>query len=178
MSEESSTNCYRCNHCGLSLPLRLPRPGEVASSWLCAACENRFYATLVDSYPPEILSHVRPAADVNPRVSIGGETLATMYKRQGQLGRVFEGRGSARESSDAVLSVSTEEEEVEAHAVDLSAGGIGFISPRPLEPGSLVVVQFETLPGKPVTTCVVRNCTAIEGGGHRIGAAFKNTPLE
>ncbi len=170
--------CYKCNSCGLPLPLRLPRPGEAASSWECCYCNNRFHATLVDSYPPEILANVRPSEDVNPRITIGKDTLASLYKRQGQHGRVFEGRESARKSSETTLIIMTDnEEEICVNTMDLSAGGIGFTANRPIEPGSVITVQFESLPGKPISLCIVRNCIQIDDQSHRIGAEFKNTSV-
>lgn len=57
-----------CADCGLPIPLRRPQPGEVASSWVCAGCGSRYFAVLDDDFPPDVISDVRPAERVNPRI--------------------------------------------------------------------------------------------------------------
>ncbi|MFQ5501870.1 MAG: PilZ domain-containing protein [Phycisphaerae bacterium] len=133
----------------------------------------------MDSYPPDILANVRPSEDVNPRIAIGPDTLASLYKRRGEPGRVFEGRGSARIQSDIALMIMVDdEEEICVEAIDLSAAGIGFTAGRPIEPGSVITVHFESLPGKPISLCIVRNCSPVEDQYYRIGAEFKNISNE
>ena len=58
---------------------------------------------------------------------------------------------------------------------NVSSGGFAFIFDANIEPGEVVRAQFETLPGKPCITGVVRSCVHLCGTQHRIGVEF-NTP--
>lgn len=58
-----------CTDCGLPLPLRRPRPGEVASSWACCGCGSRYFAVFDDRLSHDILANAHPAEHVNPRVT-------------------------------------------------------------------------------------------------------------
>ncbi|HWL95395.1 MAG TPA: PilZ domain-containing protein [Phycisphaerae bacterium] len=166
--------CYPCNVCGLSLPIRLPRPGEVASSWECRYCSSRFFATLIDTYPPEILTNVRPSPDIHPRIAVGGAVLAQLYKREGRGGRDFEGRRWARVASEMSLTIIMHNEEVATQSLDLSAGGVGFVSTRQANIGEIITARFDAIPGKPSAICTVRNCADLGEGVYRIGAEFRD----
>lgn len=166
--------CYTCNACGLPLPIRLPLPGEVAGSWECRYCGSRFFATLIDNYSPEILSNVRPAEDIHPRIAIGGKILAEMYRRKGRDGRGFEERHFTRIRSDFALSVVINGEELTAQVIDLSAGGVGFTAGKPADVTDEITVRFESIPGRPTTRCIVRNCVATDDNQYRIGAEFQS----
>lgn len=163
---------YVCNACGLPLPLRLPLPGEVASSWECRYCGNRFYATLVDHCPPEVLTNVRPAEDVHPRIAIGGHVLAELHKRDGRPGRGFDERIHPRVQTDVSLSISIEGLPITAHTLDLSAGGLSFLSEQKVEIGAEFTARFESIPGRPTAKCSVRNCVELRPGSYRVGAEF------
>lgn len=164
---------YACNSCGLVLPIRLPLPGEVASSWKCRFCGTRFYATLVDHSPASILGNVQPAEDIHPRIAIGGKVLAEMYRRKDRRGRRFEERHFTRIQSDFALTVVIGGAEMSARAVDLSAGGLGLIAPALPKVMDEIVVRFDSIPGRPAARCIVRNCSEIEPGQFRIGAEFQ-----
>lgn len=166
------TASYRCNICGLPLPLRLPLPGEVASSWVCQYCNNHFFATLIDDCDPEIISNVRPASDLNPRVVIGNEVLAKLYKRQDRSGRDFNERVHDRRTIDFGMTILAERGAIAASAIDLSAGGIGFRSPWELAIDDRVTVRFDYLPGAPTSRCIVRFCHRESPDCYRIGAEF------
>ncbi len=58
-----------CGDCELPIPLRRPQPGEVARSWVCAGCGSRYFAVLDDDFPPDVISNVRPAERVDPRIN-------------------------------------------------------------------------------------------------------------
>jgi len=51
----------KCAECGLPLPLRRPKPGEHAGSWMCAFCGSRYCAMLDENFPPDVLQNVRCA---------------------------------------------------------------------------------------------------------------------
>ena len=172
-SSASTTECYSCNVCGLALPIRLPRPGEVATSWECRFCGSRFYATLIDDSPPNVLTNVRPADDVHPRISIGSDVLAQLHKRDGRPGRDFDERHFHRVQSGVDLTLIIEGRKIATQSIDLSAGGVGFISPTAVEIGAIITARFESVPGKPSAICTVRNCTPRSDGRYRIGAEFR-----
>ncbi len=171
-AESPAAAPYSCNVCSAPLPLRLPRPGEVASSWECRHCGSRFYATLIDNCQPDVLTNVRPADDVHPRIAIGGQVLAELHKRDGRPGRGFEERQFPRVEHHLSLSVSIEGLPMAAQTMDLSAGGLSFITHQKAEPGDVFSVRFESIPGRPIAQCVVRNCTEMRPGVFRIGAEF------
>ena len=62
---------------------------------------------------------------------------------------------------------------IRAATNNVSSGGYAFIFDSFVEPGSTVRAQFETLPGKPCITGVVRSCVHLCGTQHRIGVEFK-----
>ncbi len=171
-AETGGTAVYRCNICSLPLPLRLPLPGEVASCWVCQFCDNHFFATLVDDCDPDIISNVRPASDLNPRVMIGPEVLAKLYKRKERMGRGFDERSHGRRAIEFVMTVICDRGEIGVFGVDLSAGGVGFASPWELPVGSQIGVRFDYLPGTPASNCIVRYCTPASPDQFRIGAEF------
>lgn len=45
--------------CGLPLPLRRPREGEVGGHWACAFCGSRFLAVLDEDAPPDMRVNAR-----------------------------------------------------------------------------------------------------------------------
>lgn len=49
----------RCVDCGLELPLRRPRAGDVPSRWECAFCGSRYLGVLDTKFPDDLLRHVR-----------------------------------------------------------------------------------------------------------------------
>ncbi len=161
-----------CPSCKLPLPLRLPRPGEVASGWVCANCGERFLAVVDDRCPPDILSNVRPAGDMNPRVMVAGETLATMHKRDGTRGRVLDQRRHARAAATRAVTVTVADRQLEAVTLDLSAGGFSFLSGEAIAEGTELTARFHNAPRTPPCRCVVRRCTPGRDGQYRIGVAF------
>ena len=48
-----------CADCGLPLPLRRPRSGDAARSWVCRGCGARYYAILDDECSADVLNNVR-----------------------------------------------------------------------------------------------------------------------
>jgi CheY-like chemotaxis protein len=48
-----------CGGCGLPLPLRRPREGEVGGHWACAFCGSRYSALRDEDARPEILLNAR-----------------------------------------------------------------------------------------------------------------------
>jgi DNA-binding response OmpR family regulator len=50
-----------CTTCDLPLPLRRPKPGERAQSWICSGCGGRYAAVLDRALPAEMLRNVIPA---------------------------------------------------------------------------------------------------------------------
>ena len=48
-----------CGECGLTLPLRWPKPGEQASSWVCAFCGSCYRAVRDDTVPEDVLRNAR-----------------------------------------------------------------------------------------------------------------------
>lgn len=172
-ANSAQAQCYTCNSCGLPLPIRLPLPGEVAASWECRYCGSRFFATLIDSYPPEILANVRPAEDLNPRIAIGDKVLAELHRRSGRLGRGLDERHFIRVQSDFAITILQNDDERSAEILDLSAGGVGFCSNVASSIGQLIEVRFDSIPGKPRTRCIVRNCIRTPDGRFRVGAEFR-----
>ncbi len=57
-----------CVDCGLPIPLRRLRPGEVGSSWECCGCGSRYFAVLDDRFSVDVLRNVRPAPRISPRI--------------------------------------------------------------------------------------------------------------
>jgi len=49
-----------CAECGLPIPLRRPREGEVGNSWICTGCGTRYFAVFDDYLPIDMLENVRP----------------------------------------------------------------------------------------------------------------------
>jgi hypothetical protein len=149
--------------------------GEVAGSWECNYCHERFLAVFVDSDSPELLNNARPCEDFNPRVIIAGQTVAKMHKRNDQSGRVLDERRSDRWLGDVALSVRAGDVVIQAHTVDVSAQGFGFVSAVPLVPGTVITAGFEALPSEPAAEAVVRSCSEIPGGLFRVGVLFKRS---
>ena len=56
---------------------------------------------------------------------------------------------------------------------NVSAGGYAFIFDANVPAGATVRAQFESLPGKPCISGVVRSCVHLCGTQHRIGIEFK-----
>ncbi len=162
-----------CPSCGLPLPLRIPRPGEVAASWACTYCRERFFAVLDDDCPPDIHDNVQPAGDVNPRVIVAGETLATMHKRYGTLGRVLSQRHHHRQAAFHKVTLTVADRRLEVLTFDLSASGFGFLSGEDIAEGTEMTAQFHQPPRTPPCRCVVRHCTPGRDGQYRIGVVFK-----
>lgn len=52
--------------------------------------------------------------------------------------------------------------------VDLSRGGMAFLSDEPAEEDSTVSITFHLLPGRPTAHGIVRSCVR-QGAKHRIG---------
>jgi CheY-like chemotaxis protein len=50
-----------CAECGLPIPLRRPKPGEPARSWVCCGCGASYHAVFDPDFPHDVLRHVRPA---------------------------------------------------------------------------------------------------------------------
>ncbi len=48
-----------CLSCGLTLPLRRPKPDEQATSWVCAFCGSCYRAVRDDSFPEDVLRNAR-----------------------------------------------------------------------------------------------------------------------
>lgn len=67
-------------------------------------------------------------------------------------------------------SVRTRDIEVTSH--NISAGGFAFVYNQYVYEGTIVRVQFDTLPRKPKLTGVVRNCILLGGRQHRVGVQF------
>jgi|GEM_PF-3172432 len=55
---------------------------------------------------------------------------------------------------------------------DISRGGFSFISKRFLFPGATIRTRFDVLPQRPVIRGVVRNCSHVGAGQHRVGVQF------
>lgn len=161
-----------CFNCGLSLPLRHPRPGEVGSDWKCSYCNARIYAVLVDKSPPDVIDNVHPDGDVHPRMTLGDRILATMHKRGGQAGRVFDERDSERKTAGFTVTIRTDDWEIRVRTIDLSSGGFGFVCDRPIGAGTLIAAQFHSLPGAATTSGVVRSCVSAANDQYRIGVQF------
>lgn len=51
VGNESTTAVYKCDGCGLELPLRNARPGEQPGRWKCAQCERVHDSVLVSEAP-------------------------------------------------------------------------------------------------------------------------------
>ncbi|MGD8451494.1 MAG: PilZ domain-containing protein [Phycisphaerae bacterium] len=64
------------------------------------------------------------------------------------------------------------ERRLDVTTVDISVGGMAFYYRQYIHPGSTIRARFDALPGKPYVTAVVRNCTLIGPGRHRIGMEF------
>lgn len=56
-----SARITECTACGLSVPLRKPFPGEVAGSWVCCSCGERYRAVLDHDAPADTFRNVRPS---------------------------------------------------------------------------------------------------------------------
>jgi hypothetical protein len=127
---------------------------------------------LDDGCPPDIHINVEPATDVNPRVVIAGETLATMHKRRGTRGRVLDGRRASRLTAAHAVTLTVAGRQFKVTTLDLSAGGFSFCGEEPLREGMKLTAQFHSPPRSPAIRCVVRNCSVMENGEYRIGVAF------
>ena len=55
---------------------------------------------------------------------------------------------------------------------DISQEGLSFLCPRLLHVETLLSIRFETLEGRPVLMCVVRNVVYLGGEYHCIGVEF------
>ncbi len=161
-----------CFNCGLPLPLRQPRPGEAGSNWKCSYCNARIYAVLVDQCPPDVIDNVHPDGDVNPRMTLGDRLLATMHKRGGQAGRLFNERESERKTAGFAVTIRTDDWEIRVRTIDLSPGGFGFVCDRHIRPGTLIAAVFHSLPGAAATSGVVRSCVSDATDQYRIGVQF------
>ncbi len=178
MQETTTTEKPRlldCPGCASPLPLRLPNAGQVANSWECNYCHERFHAVFVDSAPPNRLDNARPCWDLDPRITMNGQTLAQMHKRDDRPGRVFDERQSDRHPKELALSIKWGDFEVHAESVDISTGGFGFISDAPILSGTVITAVFESVPGQPVCEAVVRSCRELPGCSFRVGVSFKST---
>ena len=59
--------------------------------------------------------------------------------------------------------------------VDLACGGVGFLSPRPLEVGVEFTVTLPSMESTPSTvTCRVLHCQPAANGTYNVGARFVN----
>ena len=162
----------RCTTCGLPFALRHPRPGETASSWACRFCHTRFFAVLESDAPRDLLENVQPAEDVNPRVMVDGQTIATLYKRLGISGRVFEQRRSHRVAFRLGVTVCVEGKEHKGRIEDVSAGGLSVMLDGPVAPDSMLAVRFDSLPYAPVRRGIVRSCVMSAEEKLRVGVEF------
>ena len=63
--------------------------------------------------------------------------------------------------------------QLEVTTRNISKGGFAFVFGGYLHPDTKVSARFDTLPGKPRLTGVVRNCTLMSGRQHRIGVQFQ-----
>lgn len=158
------------------LPLRHPRPGEVASTWVCTYCRERLFAVLDDGCPPDILVNAQPAGDVNPRVIVAGETLATMHKRDGTRGRVLSQRRHHRRPHTHEVTLTVDDRRLEVVTLDLSAGGFSYLASEAIAEGTELTARFHHAPQTPPSRCVVRHCTRCDDGQYRIGVAFVPLP--
>lgn len=62
--------------------------------------------------------------------------------------------------------------QLEVMTRNISKGGFAFVFGGYLHPDTKVSARFDTLPGKPRLTGIVRNCTLVSGRQHRIGVQF------
>ncbi len=172
MRAATSDKIDKCTHCGMSLPLRRPRPGETASSWRCTFCNERFFAVLDDSHPSDTLNNVSPADDINPRVVLGGQTLTQLHKREGRPSRVFDERQAERKPTEFALTIEHDGGQVRIKTLDLSAGGLACVTPQPIEPGTVITILFHSLPGTPRSKGIIRSCAPFPTDQYRIGVKF------
>jgi len=161
-----------CTSCGLPLPLRRVRPGEVGSSWVCMLCGARIFGVFDDELNPSALGNVTPAEDVDPRVLLDGEVIATMFRRSDRPARVFEERRLQRKETDNDVTVMIGARRVAGRLQDLSAGGIGLLTREALEINADVEIQFDRSVGRPVRRCVIKSSVSQAGGEFRVGAEF------
>ncbi len=55
---------------------------------------------------------------------------------------------------------------------DLSTSGFAFAFTRYIHTGTKISMQFNSLAAKPTMFGIVRNCTLLDGGKHRVGVEF------
>lgn len=59
---------------------------------------------------------------------------------------------------------------------DISAGGIGFTSDRPIASGTVISARLDGMDDEPPLTGVVRRCARLDEHKYRIGAEFEPQP--
>jgi hypothetical protein len=78
----------------------------------------------------------------------------------------------------AKLSVGEEgaPEPLDVELTNLACGGIGFLSPRPLQPGQRFHVSLPCTDASPLhAVCEVVHCSRSPAGSHLVGARFAAT---
>lgn len=106
--------------------------------------------------------------------------LSDQHAGAGGGGKGFKDRKHERRAWAVPLTVMLEERtgqfhrsrEVEVTTHNISVGGFAFVYNQYVHAGTIVKVQFDTLPNKPKLTGVVRNCAFLSGRQHRVGVQF------
>jgi hypothetical protein len=115
--------------------------------------------------------------------SASGESCARIMKElseQHRPGKAFKDRRHERKPWAVPLTVQLEERctegirtrDVEVTSHNISSGGFAFVFNQYVHEGTIVRVQFDTLPRKPRLMGVVRNCVLLNGRQHRVGVQF------
>ncbi len=160
-----------CDDCRADLPLYLPIPGETGSSWCCVGCDARYFGVLDTDAEPQALVHVRPADDPNPRVMVGREIVAQLFRRRDRDSRVLESRKNIRTDCTETLTLILPDRRVSATSVDASVGGLACLADDPVATGQALMIRFESLVNTPICTGEVSNCEP-QGDRFRIGISF------
>lgn len=160
----------QCATCGLPLPLRRVRPGEVGASWVCMWCGGRIFGVFDSEQNPSAIGNVTPAEDVHPHGMTQSEQVEATYRRAD--GQVSDERHKSRRPSHYDVTVLLEGRDLPGRLEDLSAGGVGFVTTEALAPTVTIAVRFDRSIGRPVRRCIVRDCQPLFDGEFRIGAEF------
>jgi hypothetical protein len=110
--------------------------------------------------------------------STAAAVVDCVFERDGRKARVENERQHPRKRWVAKITIWLRKDrldiprEVRVKTQDISQGGFSFLHPRFLHSETLVTTRFDTLPGCPIVTGVIKSCVYIGDALHRVGVEF------
>jgi len=106
--------------------------------------------------------------------------MKELFRRYGSTMATENQRAHERRKWTVPLTVELEEvgqygpasRTIEVSTVDVSRGGFAFVFRQYVFPGTVVRVQFDSLPKRPRLAGSVKSCNLIGGTQHRVGVQF------